>query len=62
MRGDYMRCPSCNGQLSYIIHDNKRIVYCPTEKKEFNLVDGKAVEIGKPKGEPKWKKNVPLKS
>lgn len=40
-----MRCPGCNGTLKYIIKDNKRLIYCPIESKEFNMVNGKLVEI-----------------
>jgi hypothetical protein len=40
-----MRCPNCNGNLNYIIRDNKRLIYCPHENKEFEYgADGKLVE------------------
>jgi len=40
-----MRCINCNQTLTYIIHDNKRSIYCPDCKKEFDYVDFKLVEI-----------------
>jgi hypothetical protein len=44
-----MRCPSCGGALVYVIHDNRRMIYCNRENREYTYsAENKLVEISKP--------------